>query len=126
MYHGRSQRQMGNYIQEVVRLVKCTNYQQRSRKRASRSGKNIRCQVVEETLRLDESFKSSLTITEDTVSEEVTEEAVAVEVSGRQAIGILKIKIDRAKGLQSGGWLRSNDPYVIVLTPLPRKSPERK
>ena len=25
IYHGRSQRQMGNYIQEVVRLVKCTN-----------------------------------------------------------------------------------------------------
>src|SRR6185312_13553273 len=98
MYHGRSQRQMGNYIQEVVRLVKCTNYQQRSRKRASRSGKNIRCQVVEETLRLDESFKSSLTITEDTVSEEVKKklekiteaEAIAVEVYERQAIGILK------------------------------------
>jgi len=71
IYHGRSQRQMGNYIQEVVRLVKCTNYQQRNRKRASRSGKNIRCQVDEETLRLDEPFKSSLTITEGTVSEEV-------------------------------------------------------
>ena len=25
IYHGRSQRQMDNYIQEVVRLVKCTN-----------------------------------------------------------------------------------------------------
>jgi len=37
-----------------------------------------------------------------------------VEVSERQAVGILKIKIDRAKGLQSGGWFQSNDPYVIV------------
>jgi hypothetical protein len=81
-----------------------------------------RYQVDEETLRLDESFKSSLTITEDTVSEEVKkklekvteEEAIVVEVSERQAIGILKIKIDRAKELQSGGWFQTNDPYVIV------------
>ena len=41
-------------------------------------------------------------------------EAIAVEVSGRQAIGILKTKIDHAKGFQSGGWFQSNDPYVIV------------
>ena len=69
-----------------------------------------------------------LLTTEDTVSEEVkkklekiTEESIVVEVSERQAIGILKIKIDRAKGLQSGGWFQSNDPYVIVFDATAKK-----
>jgi len=76
--------------------------------------------VIKSTKKLSD-WTNLLTITEDTVSEEgkkklekITEEAIAVEVSGRQAIGILKIKIDRAKGLQSGVWFQSNDPYVIV------------
>ncbi|CAG8453199.1 5634_t:CDS:10 [Paraglomus occultum] len=74
-------------------------------------------------LEKDESFKATLKITNETVSEEVkkqleideVEETVVADVVNEVVVGVVKIKIDRAKDLLSGGFFQTTDPYVRIL-----------
>ena len=82
-----------------------------------------RYEVDEEILEKDKSFKATLKITNETVSEEVKkqieideeEEATVADVISETVVGVVRIKIDRAKDLSTGGFFQTNDPYVRIL-----------